>query len=85
MWFGWVTWLKQILLTAKLPMKSSYPILVSPATTAQARIFLTNAAEEHDFLTFSSDVNQIMENMSIYNTLTALGGKLPLYPEEYQA
>ena len=74
MWLGWAAWLNQITLTYNLPMKPSYPILVSPTPTTQARVFLTNAMEEYDFLIFASSIDQLMQNMSLYNTLTALGG-----------
>jgi hypothetical protein len=74
MWLGWVAWLRQVLLIYRLPMKTSYPILVSPGSTTQARAFLTNPVAERDFLILNDDINQLMQNISTYNTLTSLAG-----------
>ena len=74
MWLGWIAWLRQIVLTNSLPMNSRYPILVSPGSTTEARAFLTNASDEYAFLTFMESIDQLMQNLSMYNTMTALGG-----------
>lgn len=74
MWLGWVTWLKQVILTSNLPIKPGYPILVSPGKTTQARVFLTDTVAEYEFLIFFSRMHELMDNMSTYNTLTSLGG-----------
>jgi hypothetical protein len=62
------------MLTNSLPMEPSYPILVSPGSTTQARAFLTDGGHEHKFLKFSASVKQLAMNVSTYSTLTCLGG-----------
>jgi hypothetical protein len=74
MWLGWLAWLRQIVLSNNLSMSPNYQILVSPDSTTKARLFLTNAVIEHEFLMFASSIDQMMQNWSRHTTMTALGG-----------
>jgi hypothetical protein len=72
---GWLLWLSQTHMGASFEMPDEFNVLVSLGQETQARMFLTDAKAEFDFLQFVSKVKAMRENLAMYSFLTSICGE----------
>ena len=75
---GWVLWYAHVDRTTKFSesMAIAYPVLASPEDQAQARILLTDANEEAQFLRFSQNLSDLEQGLRQYTNITSVCGEL---------
>jgi len=71
-WTGWYLWLRQVSLAANLKVPKGFPVLKSFSTDTPARLILTNADSEREFLKFRSDISDMVSNLEFYNVVTSI-------------